>query len=120
MTNTKRTFATVVLALAFCTLAFGLGQFNDSDSVDTGGTTFVVYGTGGQVNHQLKTFRLENADSTNGVQFCVNATATSANCNHQLEPGEALEISGKQAQELQKIFFKASAGTADYKILATF
>lgn len=117
---TKRIIATAALAFVFCAWAFALGQFNDSDSVDTNGTTFVVYGSGGQVNHQLKTFRLENADSTNGVQFCVNATATSANCNHQLEPGESLVIDGKQAQELQKIFFKASAGTASYKILATF
>lgn len=110
----------MVLALVACTFAFGLGQYNDSDTVDTGGTTFVVYGSGGQVGHQLKTFRLENVDTTNGIQFCVNATAVSANCNHELEPGEALVIEGQQAQELQKIFYKAAAGTADWKILATF
>ena len=120
MTNTKRTITAVALAFMFCSLAFALGQFNDSDTVNTTGQTFVVYGTGGQVNHQLKTFRLENTDSTNGIQFCVNATATSANCDNQLEPGEALVIDGKQAQELEKIFFKSSAATSTFKILATF
>ena len=117
---TKRIIAIAALALVFCVQAFALTQFNDSASVGTGGTTFVVHGTGGVVKHQLKTFRLENTDTTNGIQFCLNASATSANCNHQLEPGEALVIDGKEAQELQKIFFKAAAATATYKILTTF
>ncbi len=117
---TKRIITITALALIFCAGAFALGQFNDSDTVNTTGQTFVVHGTGGQVNHQLKTFRLENTDSTNGIQFCVNATATSANCDHQLEPGESFVIDGKQTQELEKIFFKASAGTATFKIFATF
>jgi len=120
MTNTKRTIAAAAFALVLCMFAFGLGQYNDSGTVGTGGTTFVVHGSGGQVNHQLKTFRFENTDSTDSIQFCVNATATSGNCNHQLEPGEALEISGKQAQELQKFFYKATANTPSWKILATF
>lgn len=117
---TKRILATIAIALVLCATAFALGQYNDDGTIDTNGTTFVVHGTGGQVNHQLKTFQLENVDTTNAIQFCVNATATSANCDHELEPGRTLLIEGQQAKELAKIFYKAAAGTADWKLLATF